>query len=100
MYDFVQVVKQAGKALLVSFSGAWGSVAAMSEVLKADVSVGKQAVFAAGAAAIASLVSLVGNLIAQWREKAAGYLNASNPEAVVMLSEAQALTGDAIRLLK
>lgn len=100
MYDFGKAFKWAAAALGTAFSGTWAVVAPLVVAFKADLAAGEQALIAGASAVAASVIMWFGNLIKQWREKAAGYLKADSPEAVLKLSEAQRLTGEAIDILK
>jgi len=100
MYDFVKAFKLALAALVSAFGGSWAALAGLAAALKVDVASGKQVLIAAVASAVAAIAMWVGNLVKQWREKARGFLNAGSPEAVVLLSEAQALIDQAAGILK
>lgn len=69
--NVIQAVKQAAAALAATFAGGFATIASLAGALKVDVSAGKQAVFAAVSALVAAVLAGVGNLVKQWRAKAA-----------------------------
>jgi hypothetical protein len=99
MYDLVRIFKQALAALASSFGGTWAALAGLAGALNVDLAAGKQIVFAAIAAAIASASAGLGNLVKQWRERAASIVDRGSGEAAGLLGEAAGLLDEARRIL-
>ena len=90
MYDFVRVFKNVVGVAVASFSSLFPAAA-----IAASVSGGKAAAVAAIGAGISAALTAIGSLIAQWREKAKGWLGAGSAEAAGLLVEANKLIDQA-----
>jgi hypothetical protein len=68
-FDFRNWFKWIGGAASGVFASTWAAIAALAHALQADLSAGKQAAFAAGAATLSALATAAGNWISQYRGK-------------------------------
>jgi len=99
MFDLIRLFKQTAAGLASGFGGTLAALAGLAGALNVDVAAGKQLIVAAVAAAIASIASFVGNLIAQLRERGRHLFAAGAEEAESLLAEAVAKIAEARQAL-